>query len=92
MVSTAEIAPGDGRTGNAVASDATGVTDPTVELADGEDTLTLPLDCAPDGPEVFAVESVELVVCADIGEPASDWAVPAFECFAPVLAPPAPTV
>ncbi|MCV7213924.1 hypothetical protein H7J51_01340 [Mycobacterium crocinum] len=44
-----------------------------------------------DDPEVFAVGSVELVVCADTAESASDNAAPAFECFKPLRAPPVPT-
>jgi hypothetical protein len=91
-VSTPEIAAGDGKAGNAVESDAAGVTGPTVELAVGETALTLAVGCVPDDdPDTFAVESVELVVCADTEESATDWTVPALACFEPVLAPPVPT-
>ncbi|WP_052960414.1 hypothetical protein [Mycobacterium sp. EPa45] len=91
MVSTAEIASGDGSTGSLGASDATDVTDAAVDDAAGELPLTVRLWAPGDDPEEFAVESVEVVVCADTEEPASDGVVPALECFAPVLAPPTPT-
>ncbi|WP_221220029.1 hypothetical protein [Mycolicibacterium sp. BK634] len=50
-----------------------------------------PLDGADDDPELFAVASDELFVCADTDESARDCPDPAVECFDPDFAPPVPT-
>ena len=81
---------GEGSAGSLGARAATGVTDATVELADGVTAPEL-LDGVSEDPELFAADSGELVVCADTDESASDCAVPAFERLDPVLAPPVPT-
>ncbi|MCX2938479.1 hypothetical protein [Mycobacterium pinniadriaticum] len=73
-------------------TEATDVTDPTVELADGVVGSALPVgspDCtADDDPALFAAAPEESVVWAETAELVRDCAVLAFECFDPVLAPP----
>ncbi|ORB50907.1 hypothetical protein BST42_19330 [Mycolicibacterium rhodesiae] len=69
MVSTPEIALGDGSTGSLGASEATGVTTAAVELADGATTSALPPEPDSD-PALFAAPAAELVVCADTAESA----------------------
>ncbi|WP_445167470.1 hypothetical protein ACTXG7_27350 [Mycolicibacterium sp. Dal123E01] len=98
MVSTAEIAPGDGRAGSAGVDDEAETTFATlelVELADGVEVSALMLgrlDLAfEDDPGVFAVSSGDVASCADDAEPARDCTASVFACLEPDLAPPVPT-